>query len=272
MQAIRIATAILIAGLIAPTPVPAVESPAEGAAPAMKNPAASSLEGPIWRLQRYKADGADRKPIASRDATLRFDGGRISGSGGCNRFMGSYDRQGAKLSIEMGGMTMMACPEGMEQEQAVSTALREVTGYRLDGDRLTLLGANSMPVLAYARLEALSLTGTEWRLTSYNNGKQGLASPLRGTQPTLTLAEGGVVQGDSGCNRFRGGYTLNRDWLAFGPIAGTRKACGKPDGVMEQERTFLQALGTVAKYKIEGRELMLINGDGKPAAKFRAAE
>lgn len=272
MQPNRIATVILIAGLLSPAPASAAESPTEGAAPAMQNPAADSLQGPIWRLQSYKVDGADREPISSRGATIRFEEDKISGSGGCNRFMGSYDLQGAKLSIKMGAMTMMACPEGMEQEQVVSTALGEVTGYRLDGDLLTLLGADSAPVLVYARLAALSLTGTEWRLTSYNNGKQGLASPLRGTRPTLTLVEDGVVQGDSGCNRFRGGYTLNRDWLAFGPIAGTRKACGHPEGVMEQESAFLRALGTVAKYEIEGGELTLINGDDKPAARFRAME
>jgi heat shock protein HslJ len=238
----------------------------------MTTPAPDSLEGPIWRLTRVKAEGADREPISSRDATLRFEGGRISGSGGCNRFMGSYELQGAILSIKMGGLTMMACPEGMEQEQAVIAALEEVSGYLLEDDRLRLLGADSEPVLVYAKLQPLSLTGTEWRLTSYNNGKQGLASPLAGTRPTLTMSEDGMVQGDGGCNRFRGGYTLNRDWLAFGPIAGTRKMCAKPDGIMEQEAAYLRALGTVAKYRIEGGELTLLNGDGKPAAKFKAAE
>jgi len=167
---------------------------------------------------------------------------------------------------------MMACPKGMDQEQVVNAALGTVTAYALDGDRLTLLGAGAAPVLVYARLQPLSLTGTDWRLTSYNNGKQALASPLRGTHPTLTLGEDGSLQGDSGCNRFHGGYTLNRDWLAFGPIAGTRKACAEPPRLMEMEGAFLRALATVATYKIEGGELTLINGDGKPAAKFRVAE
>lgn len=272
MQNLPFAAAILIAGLLAPAVIPAAEPQANGARAGVQTPLQGGLEGPIWRLKSYKAEGEDRAPISSRDATLRFASGKIGGSGGCNRFVGSYELQGEELAIAMGGMTMMACPQGMDQEQTVSAALGTVTGYALDGDRLTLLGAGAAPVLVYARLQPLSLTGTDWRLTRYNNGKQALISPLRGTHPNLTLGEDGSLQGDSGCNRFRGGYTLNRDWLAFGPIAGTRKACEEPKGVMKQEGAFLQALATVATYKIEGGELTLINGDDKPAAKFRAAE
>jgi len=133
-------------------------------------------------------------------------------------------------------------------------------------------GADSNPVLVYARLKPLSLTGTDWRLTRYDNGKQALVAPLRGTAPDLMLGDDGSLQGTSGCNRFRGGYTLNRDWLAFGPIASTRKVCPEPPGAMEQESAYLRALESVAKYRIEGGELTLLNGDGRPAAKFRAAE
>jgi heat shock protein HslJ len=95
---------------------------------------------------------------------------------------------------------------------------------------------------------------------------------LCGTEPVLRLGEHGSLEGDGGCNRFRGGYTLNRDWRAIGPIANTRKACPEPDGIMEQEVTYLQALETVAKYRIEGEELTLLNGDGKVAASFRAVD
>jgi heat shock protein HslJ len=250
----------------------AAESQPEGADSAMHTQDTGTLEGAIWRLESYKAKGEDRQPISSRDTTLRLEEGRISGSSGCNRLMGSYDLHGEQLSIEVGGMTMMACIEGMEQEQAVTKALGEVAGYELRGDRLVLLGADSNPVLVYAKLKPLSLTGTDWRLTRYNNGKQALVSPLRGTEPDLMLGEDGSLQGAGGCNRFRGGYTLNRDWLAFGPIASTRMACPEPDGVMEQESAYLRALETVAKYRIEGGELTLLNGDDKPACKFRATE
>lgn len=269
----RFPVATILIGVLLFTPfLRAAESQSEGGRFTMNAQDSGTLEGTIWRLESYKAEGEDRQPVSSRDATLRLEGGRISGSGGCNRLMGSYDLKGKQLSIEVGGVTMMACPEGMEQEQAVTQALGEVAGYELDSNRLLLLGADQAPILIYARLKPLSLTGTDWRLTRYNNGKQALVSPLRGSEPNLVLTEDGSLQGNSGCNRFRGGYTLNRDWLAFGPIAGTRKACPLPAGIMEQESAYLRALESVATYRIEGGELTLLNGDGKPAAKFRAGK
>ncbi len=264
--------AILIGVLLAPVLLPASEPQPEVAESVMPDQQRNSIQGTIWRLESFKSEGLDRQPISSRDATLRLEGGSISGSGGCNRLMGSYDLHGAQLSIAVGGMTMMACPEGMEQEQAVAKALVEVAGYELQGDRLVLLDRDYAPVLVYARLKPLSLTGTDWRLTRYNNGNQAIAAPLRGTEPRLRFGEDGSLEGNSGCNGFRGGYTLNRDWLAFGPIAGTRKACSEPGWAMEQEAAILKALQSVANYRIEGGKLTLTDGDGKPAANFRATE
>jgi heat shock protein HslJ len=100
-----------------------------------------------------------------------------------------------------------------------------------------------------------------WSLQMYwpDGGER---KPVSSRDARLRFIEG-KISGSGGCNR---------DWLAFGPIAATGKTCLEPDGVMEQEATILRALETVAKYKIEGGDLTLLNGDDKPAAKFRAAE
>jgi hypothetical protein len=45
--------------------------------------------------------------------------GKVAGSGGCNRFFGSYMQEGEKLSFSPLGSTRMACPQGiMKREQA----------------------------------------------------------------------------------------------------------------------------------------------------------
>lgn len=59
-------------------------------------------------------------PVASeRPTSLAFDGARLSGSAGCNRFSGPYTADGRTLTAGPLIATEMACPgAGMTQEQA----------------------------------------------------------------------------------------------------------------------------------------------------------
>ncbi|MBE1527787.1 heat shock protein HslJ [Sphingopyxis sp. OAS728] len=54
---------------------------------------------------------------ADRPTALQFDGNRMSGSAGCNRFSGTYSVDGRTLKAGPLMATEMACP-GMELEQA----------------------------------------------------------------------------------------------------------------------------------------------------------
>lgn len=82
--------------------------------------------------------------------TLDPDGKKISGSAGCNRFFGSYSTENGRLQLKASGMTRMACPEAvMQQEQAFLETLGKVTGFRRDGHALELMGGEK----AIARFE-----------------------------------------------------------------------------------------------------------------------
>ena len=97
--------------------------------------AATTLEGRTWKLVELGGSA----PVPERDATLEFNEGRIAGTGGCNRIIGSYRTEGTSLAIEPGGMTKMACPEPlMSQDQRFSDALRATHAYRIQGDTLAL--------------------------------------------------------------------------------------------------------------------------------------
>ena len=65
-------------------------------------------------------------PVAAdRPTTLQFDGTRMSGSAGCNRFSGSYSVDGAALTAGPLTATEMACPgAGMTQENAFFALMR----------------------------------------------------------------------------------------------------------------------------------------------------
>ncbi|MDZ3830680.1 MAG: META domain-containing protein [Sphingopyxis sp.] len=60
------------------------------------------------------------KPVSpDRPTSLAFEGDRMSGSAGCNRFGGGYAADGKTLTPGPLASTMMACPgAGMEQERA----------------------------------------------------------------------------------------------------------------------------------------------------------
>ncbi|WEK50720.1 MAG: YbaY family lipoprotein [Candidatus Kaistia colombiensis] len=76
------------------------------------------------------------------------EGGRISGSGGCNRYFGTAIVQGGKIKIGPLGATQMACvPAQMEQERKFLDALGATKGFRLDDGKLTLLDASGKPLM-----------------------------------------------------------------------------------------------------------------------------
>ncbi|MBY4637770.1 META domain-containing protein [Sphingopyxis sp. XHP0097] len=62
---------------------------------------------------------------ADRPTSLAFEADRLSGSAGCNRFSGSWSREGAMLTAGPLMATKMACPgAGTEQENAFFALMR----------------------------------------------------------------------------------------------------------------------------------------------------
>jgi heat shock protein HslJ len=79
---------------------------------------------------------------------------RLTGSDGCNRMAGSYRLEGNTISFSQTASTMMACPEGMEQEQRFRNALISVAGYRIKGQHLEFLDTQGAMLV---RFEAVAL-------------------------------------------------------------------------------------------------------------------
>jgi putative lipoprotein len=133
-----------------------VNSSTTGAPAAAKRSAADEpLRETYWKLIAL-----DGKPVAAsehqREANLIFhtDNNRISGSGGCNRLMGGYLVEGSSLHFQGVASTRMACPSGMDTEQAFLKALDKVESWKIACDELSLLGSGDA-VLARFKATAL---------------------------------------------------------------------------------------------------------------------
>jgi heat shock protein HslJ len=110
---------------------------------------------------------------------------------------------------------------------------------------------------------AASFVGPGWILSG------GIDVPgWEATAPSATFAEGRIA-GSTGCNRFTGPYTVDGDGLEIGAIASTKMACLPPAD--EVERVYLAALARVAKWRSEGDELVLLDGQGAELLRYHAA-
>ena len=76
------------------------------------------------------------------------------GFGGCNRFFGSYETSGHSLTFSAMGATRMACPEGMDEEQGLFTALGSTTRYEIHGSKLLLFADKTLVARFEARTRA----------------------------------------------------------------------------------------------------------------------
>ena len=84
---------------------------------------------------------------------MQFDKGRLSGSDGCNRYSTGYSASESRLKIgpNIAG-TRMACPQPiMEEATTFIGILGRTTGYRVDGDRMTLLDSSGLPMAAFRK-------------------------------------------------------------------------------------------------------------------------
>ena len=95
----------------------------------------AALENTYWKLIGIGAGPVQVQPN-EREAYMLLLDGRVSGSSGCNKVMGSYtQRAPSELHIGSLDSTRMAClPDVMEQEAALIAVFARATRYRITGD------------------------------------------------------------------------------------------------------------------------------------------
>jgi heat shock protein HslJ len=110
-----------------------------------------TLENSYWKLVKLKGN-----PITptnnQQEAHIILRGGEptaLSGSGGCNRLMGNYTLSGDTITFGRTAMTMMACPQGMDTEQAFTAALEGKKRRHIEGNQLLLLDDTGKTIVQF---------------------------------------------------------------------------------------------------------------------------
>lgn len=99
---------------------------------------AASLQG-SWRLANMTEPPFPTPMVPSTDLTAEFAGDRVAGSGGCNRFTGSFKTSASKLTIGPLASTFKACEESvMTQEATFLKALQAAERYEVSPDGLQI--------------------------------------------------------------------------------------------------------------------------------------
>jgi heat shock protein HslJ len=218
----------------------------------------ATLEGVEWQLADSSATDVD---LTAAGITAAFDGENVSGFAGVNQYGGPYTA-GDDGSLEIGEIasTLMAGPEPlMQAEGAYLAALKGCDGWEVGGDTLTLTTGDE-DTLIFEKAAEVSLPGTSWNVTAYNNGKDAVRTLVEDSAMTIEFGTDDTVAGDAGVNRYNGPYTLASGELAIGPLATTKMA-GEPE-LMAQEQAFLAALEATVTWRVVRGALELRDENG----------
>ncbi len=231
-----------------------------------ETPTGDPLAGTMWEMTAVRDGGVTSPANPTAIATLVFGDGTASGSTGCNLFRSPYSIDEDSITFGDPALTGSAChSDDVDQSDAVIEALRASKRFAMSADQLELTDAGGTVQLQFNPADLLPLMGISWRLVWYGEG----ASPLDGTEISLAFRIDGTLTGDAGCNDYSSHYRTDGERLLLGPIAQTAKACLGPDGVMNQEAAYLDAIRQSAAFTTTLTSLELFATGGNPVAEFR---
>jgi heat shock protein HslJ len=125
---------------------------------------------------------------------------------------------------------------------------------------ITLVGVFALLLAACSGPDSAAsdpLDGTSWVLMAYRKSR-----PIPGTVITATF-EDGQIHGSAGCNSYFGSYEVSGGTIKVGPIAITEMACLEPEGVMDQELTFVQFLQDAQTFRLTDEQLQIFTSDSE---------
>ena len=100
------------------------------------------------------------------------------------------------------------------------------------------------------------LPDSEWVLTWLNGD-----ALIEGTEITLNFEETSL-DGSAGCNTYGGSYTASEGSLSLSGVYATEMGCPEPQGILDQEQAYLNALNAAASFQVDGERLEVYDESG----------
>lgn len=226
-----------------------------------------SLEGPTWVLDQRASRLATSSSTVQ--VTAVFDGGRVSGSSGCNRYSAGYEVQGSSLTFSPIAGTRMACePPASTIEDEYLARLGRVRSYSIAGDRLTLAPSGAGAALVFRALDPEDAIAGSWEVINYYRS-DAVVSVITGTTITARFDDG-TISGNTGCNEYSGSYEVDGRSITIGPLRTTRRACVDA-AAGGQESDYLAALELARSFSLDGSNLTLLREGGTIAVIYAPA-
>jgi heat shock protein HslJ len=221
---------------IAPTVMSAILV-ALAASATMAQPVQGTLEGTYWRATEL-AGKATPSQRSTREPHLEFKEGRVSGSDGCNRVMGSYELKGDAIAFGQVAGTQMACGHTIELERAFRDILVRATRVAITAEALSLFDSSGTRIGLFTAdhppgspsppappSRSTNLAGTSWQLVKFQGGDDTTLTPDDGSKYTIEFGANGRMNVRIDCNRGAANWTAKEPLLELGPLALTRMQC-----------------------------------------------
>ncbi|UCD99855.1 MAG: META domain-containing protein [Chloroflexota bacterium] len=233
------------------------------------------LVGALWMLVSLGDVDQPQEPVAGSSFTAQFSrnpntpSGVVAGTTGCNEYSAAYASNLEEIKINLPQKTRNEnCAPGLfEQEQQFFLAMNDATTYQILGNVLFLPYDDGNQLLVFAGTQTelagkrplSELDGTEWFL-HYLNAEPILPGTLMDARFTVNPDESaGRISGSAGCNSYNAVFTQE---LGVEASLSSASRCYKPDGVMEQETDYLNALDRSYGYWLTGDQLVINTGLG----------
>jgi heat shock protein HslJ len=224
----------------------------------------ASLHGSAWMLS---AMGAQSVTVESSLPTLRFSGELITGSDGCNRFVGTWYASGSTLRIGRDlAASRRVCGDAVHASaDAYSRTLARATTWRIEDGSLVLLDSRGAALATFAP-QPSGLVDKVWRVTGYADASQAIVGVRPGSLITVEFDTDGRVRGFGGCSPYAGPWAMAERRLNVGPLQSANTACAGPSDLREQETAYLRSIASATAMRREGERLELRDAAGAVVA------
>lgn len=237
----------------------------------------SDLEG-YWVLKTFNGQDA-KNTFTGALPTLIFDFKemKISGTGGCNSYSGSFSLEKDILTAPNIVSTQMLCLNDIPEHKyfielakpssiSVENGILSLTD---SGNSVTLeFEKGQIPVEKAKAFSVEQLSGT-WNLKTIEGAA---ASTVFGgenaTIPNVTFdIEKKIASGKSGCNSYGSAFTLSGNTLMISQLAATQMVCPNLEG----ESKFIRNLSDTTEVSVSDTNMLIIMKGGAAVLEFEKA-